>query len=197
MDDDMEDYDIDESIRSFRRAGAKVIEGVIHLYRGGRDHVSDQHAVVQGAITVGLWFAGNWVYNRTAPLIIELSGHAISNVPTESLLALVSGFLGGNLALSTAQLLGVSTGALLGQNGFQTRKLKRIETKVTGMNETTPPATDGGRPESETVGGGGLGGAIAGGSIGISFGPGGVLAGVYLGYVLGERLTAGDVSGPR
>lgn len=90
--------------------------------------------------------------------------------------------------LSTTQLLGVSTGAILVHNQFQTQRVKRIGDNVIAMNGERSTATDGGSPESEQIGGAGLGGAIAGASIGLSFGPGGVLAGIYLGYVVEERL---------
>lgn len=193
MDDDKDDYDVDASIRSFRVAGSRVIEGFEHLYHGSKELIGDQHVVVQAATTVGLWFAGNWVYNRIAPPLVDSVERAISAFRVESIVVPFFAFLGGDFAVSTAQLLGISTGALLGQNRFQTRRLKRIETNVIAMRESDATATDGGSPETEPVGGGGLGGAIAGGSIGLSFGPGGVLAGAYLGYVLGERLTRGTV----
>lgn len=188
MDDDTEEYDIDESIRSFRRATSRVIEGLDHLYHGVKNRLADQHAVVQAALTVGLWFAGNWVYNRIAPPIFDSVTRAISHVPTELMLALVVRLLSGNLVLSTTQLLGASTGAILVHNHFQTRRVKRIENNVIAMSGERSTATDGGHPESGNVGGAGIGGALAGASIGLSFGPGGVLAGIYLGYVVEERL---------
>lgn len=186
--DDTTKYDVAESIRSFRRAVARVIDGLEHLYHGGKDRLADQHVVVQTVLTVGLWFAGNWVYNRIAPPIVDLVIRAISHVPTELMLALVVRLLSGNLVLSTTQLLGASTGAILVHNHFQTRRVKKIENNVIAMSCERSTATDGGRPESENIGGAGIGGALAGASIGLSFGPGGVLAGIYLGYVVEERL---------
>lgn len=194
-DDDTEEYDVSESLRSFRRAGSKATEGIGHLYHGGKEQLADQHVVVKGVITFGLWFTGNWVYTRIASSFVNVVVHLFSTVPTDSVLAILLGFLGGDAVLSTAHLLGISTGALLGQNRLQTRKLKDIESKLTTMGEKSPAATDGGSQDPEYVsGGGGLGGAIAGVSIGISFGPGGVLAGAYLGYVVGERLTRIEVT---
>lgn len=190
MDDDTDDYDVDESIRSFRRAASRVTEGVAHLYHGGKDRIGDQPTVVQIPLTAGLWFAGNWVYNRIAPPIIDLLTHALTNAPTESTFTLIVGLFTGDLALSTAQLLGLSTSAILGYNKLQTRKLKSIESNVIAMSEVDTTATDGGRPESGKIGSGpGLAGALAGASIGLSFGPGGVLAGIYLGYVVENRLA--------
>jgi hypothetical protein len=190
MDDDTEDYDVADGIRSLRRAGSKVIEGGVHLYHGGKDRIEDQHAVVQVTVTAGLWFAGNWVYNRITPVIVELLAYAIYSVPTESVLRLLFGLLTGDLALSTAQLLGLSTSVILGYNKLQTSKLTTIESNVIAMNKTDATATDGGRSRPEKlVSGPGLAGALAGASIGFSFGPGGVLAGIYLGYVVENRLA--------
>lgn len=189
MDDDTNEYDVDESIRSFRRAWWRVIEGLGHLYHGGKERIADQHAVVQVTLTVGLWFTGNWTYNRVAPPIFDSFASAISHVPIESMLELMVSLLSGDVVLSTTQLLGASTGAILVHNQFQTRRIKRIEDNVIAMNGGHPAATDGGSPGSErTVRGAGLGGALAGASIGLSFGPGGVLAGIYLGYVVEQRL---------
>ena len=136
--DDANEYDVDKSIRSFRRAGSRVIEGVAHLYHGGKDRISDQHAVVQCALTMGLWFAGNWIYNRIAPSIIDLFARAVTNVPTESMLTLVFGLLSGDFALSTAQLPGISTGVLLGHNQLQTQRVKRIGNNVIAMSGGVP-----------------------------------------------------------
>lgn len=188
MDDDGEDYDVTESIRSFRRAWSRVTDGIDHLYHGGKNRLTNQHALVQVTLTAGFWFAGNWVYNRIAPPIFDSLASAASLVPTEPTLALIVGLLSGDVVLSTTQLLGGSTGAILVHNHFQTRRVKRIERDVIAMSKTCSTATDGGRPESKDVGGAGVGGALAGASIGFSFGPGGVLAGIYLGYVVEERL---------
>jgi len=194
MDDDTEEYDFDESIRSFRRAATKVTEGLKHLYHGGKNQLADQHIVVQSAITVGLWFAGNWTYNRIAPQVVDSVAGLFSSVRPTSVLALTLELLGADFAFPATQLSGILLGMLVGQTRLQTRRLKRIETKVTDMGKAGETATDGGSPDPETIGGGGLGGAIAGGFAGASFGPGGVLAGAYLGYVLGERLTQGEMT---
>lgn len=189
MDDETDEYDVDESIRSFRSAWSRVIEGLGHLYHGGKDRLADHHVAVQGALTAGVWFAGNWAYNRIAPPIIASVVGAISYVPTESMLALIVGLLSGAFVLSTTQLLGGSTGAILVHNHLQTRRLKRVEDNVIAMNGGYSTATDGGSPETEKIGEGvSFGGALAGASIGLSFGPGGVLAGIYLGYVVEKRL---------
>lgn len=186
--DDAEEYDVAESMRSFRRAVARVIDGLEHLYHGGKKRVADQHAVVQAVLTAGLWFAGNWVYNRIAPPIFDSLASAIASVPTEPMLALIVGLLSGDVVLSRTQLLGGSTGAILAQNQYQIRKLKNMEDSVIAMNGSEQTATDGGSADPELTGGVGIGGALAGASLGLSFGPGGVLAGIYLGYVVEVRL---------
>jgi len=189
--DDTDEYDISESLRSFRGAGSRVSEGIEHLYYGGKERLADQHVVVQAAVTLGLWFAGNWVYNHTAPLVVETTASVISNVSPASITSLLLELIGDDFAFPTEQLSGILISILVGQTRLQTRRLKRVEAKVTNMSEASPAATDGGTPAK--IGGGGLGGALAGVFAGASFGPGGVLAGIYLGYVVGERLTRSDV----
>lgn len=156
MDDDTEDhdgteYDVVESLRSFRSASVKASEGIKHLYHGGKERLADQHVAVKGAFTFGLWFAGNWVYDRTAPLFVNSVTHVLSAVPIHATVSLVLGFLTGDVVLSTARLLGISTGALLGQNRLQTRKLKDIESKSTTMTGKQPTATDGGSRTPSTL----------------------------------------------
>lgn len=79
--DDTEDYDIGESIRSFRRAGSKVLKGLAHLYHGGKARIENQHVVVQVVIGIGMWFAGNWVYDRIAPQLSMRSPERLRAFP--------------------------------------------------------------------------------------------------------------------
>lgn len=193
MGDDSDDYELSESVSRFRGAGINISEGVEHLYYGGKQKVKDQHPLIQLSIAGVMWFGGNWVYNRIKTPILDLLEAVADAIPAEFLTTPAFGIAGVLSMPMYVQLLGILSGVIIAQNRTHTQKLKQIENKVSGVNDTPATATDGGtRREKKRGGGGGVGGAIAGGFAGASFGPGGALAGAFLGYIIGENMTEED-----
>lgn len=192
MSDDSDDYDLSESWTRFRGAGTDINQGITHLYYGIKQKITNQHPFVQLGITAILWFGGNWVYNRIKKPIIDGVIGVTEAIPAEYLASPAFGLANAVSFPFWVQLLGILSGAIIAQNRTHTRKLKRIENKLTAMDRGPATVADGGVREAKKDGGGGVGGAIAGGFAGAPFGPGGALAGAFLGYIIGENITQED-----
>lgn len=187
-DGDRTDLPVRASVASFRRAGNAASDGFRALRKGIRTWVERRHSVVQFGFATTFWFAGNWAYNRIALRILALIEEVVERVFFGSATASLVAFLEGNLVLLSVQFLTVLIAIVVGQNRIQTQKLKDIEVKMTTMTKENVEATDGGTRELPPIGGRAIGGTIAGGAIGLSFGPGGVLAGMFLGFAWGDKL---------
>jgi hypothetical protein len=85
------------------------------------------------------------------------------------------------------QILTSLLALVIAQNRPQTRKLKDVEDKLTNMSKGSKEIADGGTRELPPTGSRAVFGTIAGGALGITFGPGGLLAGMLLGFVMGDR----------
>lgn len=183
-----ENSSVRASLDSFRRAGTAVSNGFRVFHKGTRAWVERRHSAIQFGFATAFWFAGNWVYNRTAPTVTRLAllaaERVFSGIEAVSIVSLIE----SNLVLASVQFLSALIAVVVGQNRIQTRRLKNVESILTTMTDGRSEATDGGARELPPVGGRALGGMIAGGAIGLSFGPGGVLAGMFLGFAWGDKL---------
>lgn len=180
--------DVQESVDSFRRAGSAVSDGLTDLYDAGQAWVNRRHSFVQFAIGILVWFGANWTYNRVSPPLVRFTVSLIERASSEFSVAFVSVVLESSPVLASVQILTALIAIVVAQNRAQTRKLKDIEDKLTTVTTRPAEATDGGTPKRRPTAAWALGLAIAGGALGFSFGPGGVLAGIYFGLLVGGKL---------
>lgn len=192
MGDDNNDYKISESVNRLRGAGANFNEAIEHLYYGTKNEVKNLHPGFQVGIAVVMWFGGNWVYNRVKASVLDALTDIVAAIPAKFLLSPGFGLTEAVSMPVWVQLLGMLSGILITQNRLHTRKLKKIGEEIETMSDGPPAATDGGARRARNTGGPGVGGAIAGGFAGASFGPGGVLAGAFLGYLISEEIFEED-----
>lgn len=146
-----------------------------------------RHSLVQFVAAAIVWFVGNWAYNRIASPAVRFVTAVADRISLGFTVAPVVTFIEGNPGLVFAQVLTVFIAVVVAQNRIQTRNLTGIEDKLTIMTREPRRAADGGSRKLPPTGGRAIGGAIAGGAIGITFGPGGLLAGVLLGFAIGDR----------
>lgn len=185
-DTEPDDPEVRESVDSFRRAGSAVGDGLGTLYEGSRMWLGRRHWVVRFVTASAIWFGGNWTYNRIAPTVIEGVLASLRRLSGFEIAPLFGAFENRPLLVS-AQVLMVLLAVVVAQNRIQTRKLKDIKHKLATMTNDPTEVTDGGPRELPPTGGRAIGGAIAGGAIGLTFGPGGLLAGMFLGFAIGDR----------
>lgn len=186
---------IDESVNSFRSAGSQITDGLEHLWYGLQTTIDDLSIYAKGIVFFGLWFGGNWVYNRISTPLIDATTELLTDVPLGFIIGPVFGLADASAIPYYIQVLGILLGVVITQNRLHTRRLKQVEEQLLRMNSGPTTATDGGtrRASDKRDGGGtGVGGAIAGGFAGATFGPGGALAGAFLGYVIAEGITDED-----
>lgn len=187
-DSEPDDAGVRESVDSFRQAGSAMSDGLRGIYDESQAWVNRRHLLVQFAIGILVWFVANWTYNRITPPIVTatvaLTERMSSAFPTDFLF----GIPDTSPVLASVQILTALLAIVVAQNRMQTQKLKEIEVKVTTMTTSRPETTDGGTPERRPTVAWAVGLAIAGGSIGFSFGPGGVLAGIYFGLLVGGKI---------
>lgn len=188
MSDDNSDYELSESVNRLRGAGANFNEAIEHLYYGTKNEVKNLHPGFQVGIAVVMWFGGNWVYNRIKAPVLDALTDIMAAIPAKFLISPRFGLTEAVSMPVWVQLLGMLSGVIITQNRLHTRKLKKIGEEIETMSDGSPAATDGGTRRTRTTGGPGVGGAIAGGFAGASFGPGGVLAGAFLGYLISEEM---------
>lgn len=178
---------IETAVDSFRKAGTAVRDGFKALYVYNRVWLGRRHSLVQFTVASAMWFVGNWTYNRIAPPIIQLITTVADRASSEFAVAPVVALLEGNSVLVFVQFLTVLIAVVVAQNRRHTQKLKKVEDTLTSMSKRPAEVTDGGDKTLPPTGPRAIGGAIAGGAIGISFGPGGLLAGVFLGFAIGDK----------
>lgn len=183
-----DDSGVRESVDSFRRAGSAMSNGLGGLYDEGQAWLNRRHSLVQFAIGIFVWFGANWTYNRITPPIIRIAVVLTERVPSRLPIAIIFDVLESSPVLASVQILTALIAIVVAQNRTQTQKLKEIEGEVTNMTNRPTEATDGGTPERRPTAAWAIGLAIAGGSLGFSFGPGGVLAGIYFGLLVGGKL---------
>lgn len=188
MDEDESDGPrVRRSVDSFRRAGSAASEGFGMLYEWSRAWFECRHSSIRFSIVVAVWFGGNWMYNRVAPTIVEITLALLRRISSELVLAPIFDALENRPVLASAQILLALLAFIVAQNRKHTRKLKNVEDKLTIMVDKPTRGSDGGTRELPPTGPRAIGGAIAGGAIGVSFGPGGLLAGILLGFIMGDK----------
>ncbi|WP_135825490.1 hypothetical protein [Halorussus ruber] len=187
-DDEQDDLDVRASVDSFRRAGVAASDGLGRLYEAGRMWLGRRHSLVRFVAATAIWFVGNWTYNRIASPIIGTATKILGQISSELAVTPAVAFLEGNPIFASLQLLVILIAVVVAQNRRHTQKLKDSEDKLTNMTNGSEEITDGGSRKLPPTGPRAIGGLIAGGAIGLSFGPGGVLAGMFLGFAWGDKL---------
>ena len=149
----------------------------------------DVYGSAKGVLTNSWGVLTVWVQRRTRLSQILLAS-GISLVASETLpsIGAVFRFVTQFTSLSDGQLIFALIAVVLGQTIIQTQKLNQLQSEVATMRES-PAMTDGGDSSEGrgTSGGGAIGGAIAGGALGSSYGPGGTVAGILFGAILGDK----------
>lgn len=179
-----QDPTFEESLNTLQQAGRMANKAAIQFYNSVFNWIKNRHPFVQLAIASITWFGGNWIYTLVSPVVIKNFNMLVLQLNISDAMPQ---FLDSGPILTDLQLFGMFLGVVVGQNRIQTQKLKKMETKLTTV-ENDLIATDGGVEDEPATGGGAVGGAIAGGFAGLSLGPGGIAAGALVGYLIGERV---------
>lgn len=183
---DRDDHDIRESVNAFRQAGSAVSDGFRILSEWGHNWVERRHLLVQFLLVGTVWFAGNWTYNRIAPPMIAAITTLANQFPSE--IGPVLSFLRGNPVFVSVQIVLLLVVVVATQNQMHTRRLNMIESKSTTMSSEPREVPDGGKSQRDIPSDWTICGVVCGAIIGSWFGPGGVLAGMYLGFWRGSKL---------
>lgn len=124
--DNEKEYDLGESVDSFRSAGSQITTGVEHLWYGLQTTIDNLGIYAKGVVFFGLWFGGNWMYNRISTPLIDAITELLNDLPLGFILSPVFGLADASTIPYYIQVLGFLLGVVITQNRLHTGDLSEL-----------------------------------------------------------------------